>query len=149
MTLTEALAGTRRAVLDTAVLIYYLEDSPIFGDAAAEVVDAAAMGLFTGVITPVTAAELLVKPVQAGRHQLADHYRHAMTGLDNVDTVPLSWKAGCLAGALRAKYALPLPDMLQVGVAIDLGSCGLITSDRHLGRVEEIPVVLLSDLNKA
>ena len=146
MTLVEALRGAQRAVLDTMVLIYYFEDSPVYGDRSEGLLRSAADGLFEGLITPITAAELLVKPVEAGRHDLADRYRVAMSNLANVSLVTVGFTAGCMAGALRAKYRLRLPDMLQVATALEHGSCALITNDQALARVTEVPVVLLDDL---
>ena len=146
MTLASALQGAERAVIDTMIFIYYFEDHADYGNRADAVVRAAAGNLFEAIISPVTAAELLVKPLQANRSDIADRYRMAMTHLENSSQSNLSWNAGCLAGAMRARYGLPLPDMFQVAVAIEIGSGALITNDRALRRVEEIPIVLLDDL---
>ena len=146
MTLAEALQGARRAVLDTMVLIYYFEDCPVYGDRAEFVVRSAAGNVFEAIITPVTAAELLVKPLQSERTDIADAYRTAMANLENTSRCGLSWETGCMAGALRARYGLPMPDMLQVAAAIRSGPCGLITNDRALRRLDEVPIVLLDDL---
>jgi predicted nucleic acid-binding protein len=50
-----------------------------------------------------------------------------------------------VAGALRAKYRLPLPDMLQAACAIQHGAA-LITNDKALHAVTEIPIVSLDEL---
>ena len=147
MTLVEALGGAQRAVLDTMVLIYYFEDSAVYGDRAESVIRSASSGLFEAIITPVTAAELLIKPLQTERPDIADSYRTAMAHLENASRCALSWDAGCMAGALRARYGLPLPDMMQVATALEADSCALITNDKALRRVEEIPIVLLDDLS--
>ena len=147
MTLVEALSGARRAVLDTMVLIYYFEDSATYGARAESVIGDASRDLFEAIITPVTAAELLVKPLRADRPDIADRYRSAMTHLDNARCCCLSWNTGCMAGALRARYGLPMPDMFQVALAMETGSCALITNDKALRRIEEVPVVLLDDLS--
>jgi hypothetical protein len=69
-------------------------------------------------VTPVTAAELMVKPLQNKRCDPADRYRLALRSMQNVVPVALSFETGLLAGSLRAKYGLPLPDMIQVACAI-------------------------------
>jgi len=147
LTLTEALRGARSAVLDTMVLIYYFEDSETHGDRAESVIRDASSDVFEAIITPVTAAELLVKPLHNGRQDIADRYRTAMAHLDNTNRCSLTWNTGCMAGALRARYGLPLPDMFQIALAMETGSCALITNDKALRQVEEIPVVLLDDLS--
>ena len=146
MTLEDALHGAQRAVIDTMVFIYYFEDHDEYGDRSDAVIRDANRGLFEAIVTPVTAAELLVKPIQAKRPDIADRYRMAMAHLDNTRQSDLSWNAGCMAGALRARYGLPLPDMFQVAIAVETGSCALITNDKALPRVEEIPIVSLDDL---
>jgi predicted nucleic acid-binding protein len=147
MTLVEGLRGSRNAVLDTMVLIYYLEDTERYGDLAESVIGDAEREVFEAIVTPVTAGELLVKPLQFGRPDIADRYRMAMAHLGNTSRCTLSWETGCMAGALRARYDLPLPDMFQVALAMERGSCALVTNDKALGRVEEVPIVLLDDLS--
>jgi predicted nucleic acid-binding protein len=50
---------------------------------------------------------------------------------------------GELAGALHAKYSLPLPDLIQAAVAMQSDHPGLITNDKILCRIDEIDVFLL------
>jgi predicted nucleic acid-binding protein len=140
-----ALRGCRDVVLDTMCLIYLFEDDPAFGALCEHVMQLAADRVFSAVITPVTAAEVLVKPLRERRGDLADRYRLALENLPNVRLATLTPHAGWMAGALRAKYGLPLPDMLQVAVALQSRKPGLITNDAGLKRVEELPVCLLSD----
>ena len=147
MTLVEALRGARSAVVDTMILIYLFEDHAAYGDRAESIMRNASRKVFEAIITPVTAAEVLVRPLQAERPDIADHYRTAMAHFDNSRRCSLTWDASCMAGALRTRYGLPIPDMLQVALAMETGSCALITNDRALRRVEEVPVVLLDDLS--
>ena len=51
-----------------------------------------------------------------------------------------------MAGSLKAKYALPLPDMFQVAAALAQPANAIITNDRDIQRVRETNVFLLSDL---
>ena len=69
-----------------------------------------------------------------------------MAHLDNTSRCSLSWNTGGMAGALRARCGLPMPDMFQAAVALESGSCALITNDKALRRVDEVPIVLLDDL---
>ncbi len=55
-------------------------------------------------------------------------------------------EVGWMAGALRAKYKLPLPDMIQAAFALQSARPSLLTNDRTLRRVEEVDVFLLDDL---
>ena len=51
-----------------------------------------------------------------------------------------------MAGSLRAKYGLPLPDMFQVAAALSQPANAIITNDHDIQRVREIDVFLLGDL---
>lgn len=146
MKLPSLLHGAHDVVLDTMIFIYLFEDDQKYGGACEWLLRQAAEGVFSGVITPVTAAELIVKPLQSKRTALADHYRHALHSLPNIHLVEMSPEAGFMAGALRAKYNLPLPDVIQVAIALERNSTALISNDRALQRVKEVKVILLASL---
>ena len=147
MKLPSNLQGGHDVVLDTMIFIYLFEDDQKYGRCCEWLLQQAADGAFTGVITPVTAAELLVKPLQLKRHALADHYRDALRSLPNIRLVSFSPEAGFMAGALKAKYNLPLPDMIQVAMAMERNSTALISNDKALQRVKEVNVILLDSLS--
>jgi predicted nucleic acid-binding protein len=79
------------------------------------------------------------------RSALADRYQNALRNLPNVTLCDFTWRTGVMAGALRAKYGLALPELFQVACAIENGAC-LITNDKALKKIAEVPVLLLSDL---
>ena len=145
MRLPSGLAGRRGVVLDTMILIYLFEDHPVFGGLCESIVEAACNGTFHAVVTPITTAELLVKPIEKDRPDLADHYRHALAGMRNVSLISLSAETGFVAGALRAKYGLPLADMFQAAVAMQGPKPTLISNDKALRKVREVNVLLLED----
>ena len=139
------LKGVNGVVLDTMVMIYLLEDHPVYADPCEELFKWAATGRFSGIITPISMAELVVKPLEAGRNDIADRYRTALCNLPNIRLCDCSWKTGTLAGALRAKYGMALPDMFQVACAMEYGKV-LITNDKALKKVSEIDVILLNEI---
>lgn len=145
MKLPRRLVGRSGVVLDTMVFIYLFEDAPKFGAVCEFIVQQAALGKFRGVVTPVTAAEVLAKPLEQGRWDLADRYRVALWNLKNIEPIGLPFEIGFLAASLKAKYRMPLPDMLQAACALTRKEPTLITNDRLLRRVEEVSVLLLDD----
>ncbi|MBN1268998.1 MAG: type II toxin-antitoxin system VapC family toxin [Kiritimatiellae bacterium] len=140
------LRGRTGVVLDTMLFIYLFEDEPRHAALCERLLAEAETGTFRAVVTPVTAAELIVKPIRQGRPDLADRYRSALAGLSNTTFPPLDLDIGWMAGALRAKYSLPLPDMLQCAIAMRSGKPTLITNDRALIKVEEVDILVLDDL---
>jgi predicted nucleic acid-binding protein len=144
MKVPKRLAGRKGVVLDTMVFIYLFEDSPQFGSVSEFILEQVGLGKFEGVVTPITAAELMVKPIQNRRYDLADRYRLALRSMQNVVPVAFSFETGLLAGSLRAKYGLPLPDMIQVACAMESRTPTLITNDKVMERIDEAEVFLLS-----
>ncbi|MCE9613678.1 MAG: type II toxin-antitoxin system VapC family toxin [Lentisphaerae bacterium] len=132
------------AVLDTNILIYLFEDHPQYGKLAEFVIAQAAAGVFAAVITPITVAELLVKPLAEGRSDVASRYRSALRHLRNITLTELSADTASMAAALRATYKLPLPDMFQAAACLRAPTPLLLTNDHTLARVREIKVLPLN-----
>ena len=143
MKLPKRLAGRKDVVLDTMIFIYLFEDSPQFGLVSEFILEQVGLGKFECIVTPITAAELMVKPLQNKRCDLADRYRLALRSMQNVVRVAISFETGLLAGSLRAKYGLPLPDMIQVACAMRSNTPTLITNDTAMEQIEEVEVFLL------
>jgi predicted nucleic acid-binding protein len=55
-------------------------------------------------------------------------------------------ETGSMAGALRARYGLPLPDAFQAAAAIEGGSNTIVTNDRDFRRIREVKVLLLEEI---
>ena len=103
-------------------------------------------GVFSAIVTPITAAEVLVKPLKKGQMSTADKYRNAIRNMPNISNIKFDVEIGFMAGSLSAKYGLCLPDMLQVAAALAQPANAIITNDRDIQRVQETNVFLLSDL---
>ena len=140
------LEGRQGVVIDTMVFIYLFEDHSNFADICESLFDQIRVGVFTAIITPITAAELLVKPLRKRRLSIADKYRNAIRHMPNISDIEFDVEIGFMAGSLRAKYGLPFPDMFQVAAAMSQPANAIITNDREIRRVQEIDVLLLSDL---
>jgi predicted nucleic acid-binding protein len=144
MKLPKRLAGRKGVVLDTMIFIYLFEDSRQFASVSEFILEQIGLGKLEGVVTPITAAELMVKPLQNKRYDLADRYRLALRSMQNVVPVVLSFEVGLLAGGLRAKYGLPLLDMIQIACAMQSKTPTLITNDKAMEQIDEAEVFLLS-----
>ena len=132
-------------VLDTNLLIYLFEDHPEFGAAAEFLFDQIAGGAFRGLVTPITLAQLVVKPLQNQRTDIADAYRSALQHMIGVELIAIDPETGVLAGALRAQYGLPLPDMMQAAAALRYADPVLVTQDARLRQIQELQVLSLDD----
>ena len=132
----------KAAVLDTMLLIYLFEDAPAYAALCERIFEAVRRGDFQGIITPITLAEIIVKPLRANRPDIADRYRAVLSSFPNLSTCSITPETAIMAGALRGKYEHPLPDLFQIACAME-HNAALLTNDRALRKITETPLFLL------
>lgn len=127
--------------INTAPIIYFLEDRPRFADVFAPLFQRIEQGRIQGVIASVTLSELLTGPLAHGNEILADrYYRTFATGSD-WRVQELTAEIAFLAARIRARYRLKLPDAVQVATTLHTGSTALVTHDRDFRGLTEIRVL--------
>lgn len=141
------LKGRENVLLDTMLFIYLFEGDEKYTDVVEKIIDLANEKVFSAIISPISAAEILVKPVRLGETAIADKYRNVLCNIPNIKNVPLNFEIAFLAGSLRGKYGLPLPDMFQAATAIYHSKLpAIITNDKALKRLaEELDVYVLDE----
>ncbi len=140
MGLAEAfgLAPGARVTLDSAPIIYFLEDHPTFAARFAALFEAEAKDELEIVISAITVAEVLAGPLKAENEALANRYRRA---LSMWSIVPVDAEVATLAARLRVAHGLRLPDALQAATALASGSIALVTHDRDFSRLTGLSVI--------
>lgn len=146
MRIEEALAGVTRLGLDTAPIIYFTEANPRYTTRVDGVFRHLSMHSIVGITSIVMLGEVLVHPIASGNTRLVDQYRNLLLGNSGVVSVPVDPIVAERAAELRARYRLRMPDALQVATAIEQRCDAFLTNDRGLGRVAEIRVLVLDDL---
>jgi predicted nucleic acid-binding protein len=141
----EALSGIGRLFLDTPPVIYHVEGRAPYLLLTDIVFQAITDGRCEAVTSPVTLAECLVRPYQNGDLALVQQFRNLVTLGVNTFYVGIDVVAG-EAAELRARYNLSLTDAFQVAAALAAGCDALLTNDAGLKRVNEIPVLVLDEL---
>lgn len=145
MRVEEALSGIGRLFLDTPPVIYHVEGRAPYLLLTDIVFQAITDGRCEAVTSPVTLAECLVRPYQNGDLALVQQFRNLVTLGVNTFYVGIDVVAG-EAAELRARYNLSLTDAFQVAAALAAGCDALLTNDAGLKRVNEIPVLVLDEL---
>lgn len=138
------MVSYKRIGLDTNVLIYYIEEHPIFLKKIEPLIDKIVQGKATGITSYVTLLELLVKPLRDGRLDIVDQYKTILT--EQLEMVPLDEAVSLKAAQLRAKYGIKTPDAIQLASVIQKKGDVFITNDRGLKDVMEIKVLTLEDI---
>lgn len=141
------LKGKENVLLDTMLFIYLFEGDEKYADVVEKIIALANEKVFSAIISPISAAEILVKPVRLGEVAIADKYRNVLCNIPNIKNVPLNFEIAFLAGSLRGKYELPLPDMFQAATAIYHSKLpAIITNDKALKKLAgELDVYILDE----
>lgn len=131
---------------DTAPLIYLLENHPTFTVPVARFVTEAVRQETVFLTSVLTYSEYAVGPERLGRqHLIAD--LDAFLARFEVTVATVSLPSAVTAYKLRAKYAfLRGMDALQLATALELNATVFFTNDRKLQAVQELRVVLVTDL---
>ncbi len=143
--LDEALAGVKRIFIDTAPVIYFVEDNPDFVEVVQVVINKLMAREIEAVISPVTFAECMVQPIKMKDIKLQKDFVDFILAGEPIFMVDTDTEIGYQAAYLRAKYNLKLPDALQVATAIRSGCEALLTNDDQLRRVSELRVLMIED----
>ena len=134
--------------LDTAPLIYYIEEHPQYLSAVDPFFDAMDRGEFTIITSTVTLLEVLVQPLRANAANLIAEYRNILLGAPNLMTFELSPAIAEIAARLRADSRLRTPDAIQIATAIHGGASFFLTNDTRLPNIPHLKMLALDDLLK-
>lgn len=132
------LSNGATLLLDTAPIIYWLEDRAPFSRRFAPLFQLHAEGRIRFAVTTVTIAEVLIGPLQGGDDALARRYRAVLESWRVLDL-----NAGLAedAARLRARLRLKLPDAIQAASALSINAEALVTHDRDFSRVSALRVL--------
>jgi predicted nucleic acid-binding protein len=144
--LDDALMGVSRLGLDTAPIIYFVEAHARYDALVTEVFRLVRGRRPLGITSVVSLAEVLVLPMVRGDMQLQRAYGRLLGTRGPLRTRVIRRAAAHRAAALRARYGLKVPDVLQLAVALEAGCQAFLTNDRALQRVTELRVLVLDDL---
>ena len=135
---TDLPAGAR-VVVDSAPIIYVLEDHPQFAQRFVGLFEAEAAGNLEILISAITLSEVLAGPFQARQEALAQRYA---TALQAFTVIPVNNEIAVSAARLRSRYRLKLPDAIQLATVLESGAHGLVTNDDDFSVVEGITLLL-------
>ncbi|MEB3151312.1 MAG: PIN domain-containing protein [Sphaerospermopsis sp.] len=145
MKIEDYLIQGKKLFLDTAPVIYYVENHPQYQSLVNYVFHGIDSGLLSAVTSPITLSECLVYPYRLGLTELQQDFSDLIVSGVNVEFVQIDELIAKQASQLRAKYNLALLDSLQISVAI-FSQCDIfLTNDIQLKRVTELMILVLSD----
>ena len=125
-------------LLDTAPIIYCLEDNAEFGPRFQPLFEAHHKGDLRFAVTTITLAEVLTGPLQSGDEALTRRYRAILESWQIVD---LNTDIAESAARLRESLRLKLPDAVQAATALAINADALVTHHRDFSRLKSLRVI--------
>jgi predicted nucleic acid-binding protein len=132
--------------LDTAPLIYFIEQNPTYLEMMRLFFRTLNQGEFRVVTSVVTLPEVLVYPLRQGNTTLAQQYRDILFNAEGLTTIQVSPDIAEVAAQLRAIHNLRTPDAVQMATAICEGASFFLTNDARLPSLPELEVLVLEEL---
>lgn len=141
----EDLSGQVVAI-DTAPLIYFIEQRAPYIDALRPFFQAADRGDFRVIASSLVLLEVLVHPIRRGDEALAHKYNDILLSAKNIETLPVLPLTAQAAAELRADSNLKTPDAIHLATALTNGATAFLTNDRDFGEVPDLRIMAVSEL---
>ena len=141
----ETLRGTVVG-LDTAPLIYFIEENPAYLPIVRPFFEALDRGHFRVTTSILTLTEVLVHPLRNGDRLLAEQYRRILLRAPHLSIEPVSEGVAERAAKLRASHGLRTPDAIQMASALHMAASSFLTNDVRLPSLPSLKVLVLNQL---
>jgi predicted nucleic acid-binding protein len=137
----------RTVGLDTAPLIYFIEENPTHLEATKLFFEAMERNEFTVVTSTITLLEVLVHPLRNNNKALASEYRDILLN-SKLLTVEVSSSIAEQAARLRAVHNIRTPDAIQLSAALNAGATHFFTNDIRLPELPGMQIISLDSLKR-
>lgn len=135
--------------LDTAPLIYFIEEHPVYLPIVRPFFEALDAGRFQVITSTLTLLEVSVLPLRLGNKTLADLYKTILAEAAGVTMLPVSAAIAKRAASLRAAENIATPDAIQLATALEGGAAVFVTNDLGLKPVSNLNVLAIDGLAAA
>jgi predicted nucleic acid-binding protein len=128
--------------LDTNIVIYFIENPPVFGVRATVHLTALRAAGHTFAVSDLVRLECRMLPIRNANLTLLGHY-DAFFASSEVQVLSLTGAVCDRATLLRARHNFKTPDALQLAAAIVHGCDRFLTNDTRLSACTDIPIDVL------
>jgi predicted nucleic acid-binding protein len=132
--------------LDTAPLIYFVEEPPRYLHLVDPFFEAVERGEIEVVTSTVTLTEVLVHPYRQGNRILAERYSRILRNSKNLKTISVTTEIAAEAAQIRATHRLKTPDALQIATARLANATAFLTNDDRFASIPGMEIILLDRL---
>jgi predicted nucleic acid-binding protein len=131
MAILDDLPGGK-VYLDTNVFIYAVEAVAEYSAAVDALFDLMDSGSIVACTSELTLAEVLAKPFEVGRDDIAQVYEAMLRPSSWLSVLPIKRTVLMEAARVQAELRLRLPDAIHVATAIAAGCLTILSNDRRL-----------------
>lgn len=136
----------KRVFVDTAPIIYYLENNPQYKDSIIKFFTKCMEENIQVVTSAITIEEYLVFPYSSGKMEFADNFKRFIKYM-NIEVVDINSEIAEQGAKIRGQYkSFKAMDALQIATAIVSGCDMLFTNDKQLRQEKELPCMTMDDL---
>ena len=122
--------------LDTAPLIYYLEENATHSSYLNQLFKKNEAGEFIFYTSVVTLTEVLTLPFRQGNVELAEQYQYFLSETQTLKLIPVNLPIAKLAAKLRAEYGIRMPDAIHLATAMEIKADWFLTNDIALKKIK-------------
>lgn len=138
----------KNVFLDTAPLIYYIEENPKYSPILNKLFSENSKGIFLFQTSVITLLEVLVLPMRQDENQLVEQYQNILCNSPSINILDLNIEIAQKAALFRAKFGLKTPDSIQLATAVYSSADYFLTNDIRLKAVKEIEILILDEIIK-
>ena len=134
-------------LLDTSVLIYYLEGIEPYNLLAKEIFQDVVDENIRGFLSVISITEFLAKPLVTEHAINIEDFKQFLESLP-IQVLEINYETAERAGKLRSQYpSVPTPDALIVATALENDCDVFVTNDKRLKKLEVygVTVIVLKD----
>ena len=135
-------------LLDTSVLIYYLEGIEPYYLLAEEIFNHILDENIRGSLSAISVTEFVTKPLADGNVTDVERFKHFIDAL-SIQVLAVTYEIAERAGKLRSQYPnVQTADALIVATALENGCEIFVTNDKDLKKLEAcgLTIIVLNDL---
>src|SRR5882762_8448230 len=127
--------------LDTAPLIYYMEEAPFGSAFLQEIFRKNERGDFTFFTSSITLSEVLTLPFKLGNTKLVEQYEYFITQSSSLKLINVNSSIAKLAAQLRSDYGFKLPDSIHLATALEVKVDFFLTNDLAFSKVKGLTII--------
>lgn len=133
----------RRVYLDSNIFIYAVEGVPAVAEAVGELLDLIDAAATAAATSELTLAEVLVKPLESNRDDIARIYEDLLQSSPGLTVVPIDRSILVAAARLRAQLTLRLSDAIHVATAVAADCELFVSNDRKVKLPDRLRLLTL------